>query len=551
LDPPSNYFGPDRVFSEDSESVVRHIDDNEDRLPIRHKKEHVVGELPDSLYLAIRTFVVGRAIRLVRGHLAEHCSMLVNASRFTGVQGQIRAAIQHFVEDIQASVRLHAALPSERALQDREVAALRDVWAMEFSRSGVEWEQVQRVLVNAVAPIKVVEVNSRSHGTLNYDEYQETGLSVIAVGGYSLSRGLTLEGLMVSYFLRNSMMYDTLMQMGRWFGYRPDYEDLCRVFMPEDAEGWYSHIAESIELLRGELRAMSAAGATPEQFGLKVRAHPDTLIVTARNKMGAGKRVDFDIGLAKEFIETHVLRNDAEALAANRLAASRLAEELAGGSNPLSGAKSVPGGFLLTGVPAKAIRTFVTAFASHPAAVYADSTPITRYIADREDSELASWDVLVTSIEDEKGTIVDNSLGVRVHCQTRTAGDKSDAGKLLISNKQRVSSRGVEKTGLTPQEADDAEREYRESLPANPSQHFNYPDRIYRLARKRPLFILHLLCVNAKDQSRMHVDPVVAWSISFPETERPQKLVRYVVTPTWLRENFRADVDEDMADDDS
>ena len=134
----------------------------------------------------------------------------------------------------------------------------------------------------------MVEVNSQSPGTLDYNANRQDGLNVIAVGGFSLSRGLTLEGLMVSYFMRNSMMYDTLMQMGRWFGYRPGYEDLCRIWMPEAAQGWYEHVAESIEELRGEFRSMEASNATPEEFGLKVRSHPDTLIVTARNKMGTG-----------------------------------------------------------------------------------------------------------------------------------------------------------------------------------------------------------------------------------------------------------------------
>ena len=101
---------------------------------------------------------------------------------------------------------------------------------------------------------------------------------------------------MVSYFMRNSMMYDTLMQMGRWFGYRPGYEDICRIWMPEAAQGWYEHIAESIEELRGEFRSMEASNATPEEFGLKVRSHPDTLIVTARNKMGTGASVVVSIG---------------------------------------------------------------------------------------------------------------------------------------------------------------------------------------------------------------------------------------------------------------
>ena len=83
------------------------------------------------------------------------------------------------------------------------------------------------------------------------------------------------------------MMYDTLMQMGRWFGYRPGFEDLCRVWMLEEAERLrYAHITDSIEELRDELRRMEHVNATPRDFGLKVRTHPDTLVVTARNKDG-------------------------------------------------------------------------------------------------------------------------------------------------------------------------------------------------------------------------------------------------------------------------
>ena len=133
---------------------------------------------------------------------------------------------------------------------------------------------------------------------------------------------------MVSYFMRNSMMYDTLMQMGRWFGYRPGYEDLCRIWMPEEAQGWYEHIAESIEELRDEFRRMEAANATPEEFGLKVRSHPDTLIVTARNKMGTGAPVVVSIGLSGKFVETHALRRDYESLQVNREAARAFSSRL-------------------------------------------------------------------------------------------------------------------------------------------------------------------------------------------------------------------------------
>ena len=251
LDPPTNYFGPAKVFLDANNAVIRHIDDSEDLLPLKHKIDHEVVALPPSLVYSLRTFVVGRAIRLARGHDRAHCSMLVNASRFTNVQRQLRNEIHRIVERIQSSARVNGALRAADALRDPELAALREVWLGEYAESGFDWPAVQERLNEAAAPVRVVEVNSRSAGTLDYAAHEETGLSVVAVGGFSLSRGLTLEGLMVSYFLRNSMMYDTLMQMGRWFGYRPEYEDLCRVWMPEEAEGWYAHISESTEMLRG------------------------------------------------------------------------------------------------------------------------------------------------------------------------------------------------------------------------------------------------------------------------------------------------------------
>lgn len=358
LDPPSNYFGAGSVFLDPDSRAVRYISDSEELIPLKHPISLQISSLPESLMTAIRAFVVARAIRLVRGHEHAHCSMLVNVSRFTGVQRQLRNEIHNRLEGIQASVRVNGALAPERALRDPEIAALHAVWESEYSGAEVSWRSIQERLLDAVAPIKAVEVNSNSAGTLNYGDHEKNGLNVIAVGGFSLSRGLTLEGLMVSYFLRNSVMYDTLMQMGRWFGYRPGYEDLCRIWMPEEAAGWYEHIAESIEELRDELRAMEAAGATPADFGLKVRSHPDTLVVTARNKMGSAENVVVSIGLATNFIETATLKNDETTLAANRAAAARLAKRLEAEEGLISRAEPVAGGFLIRDVPVGQFSTF-------------------------------------------------------------------------------------------------------------------------------------------------------------------------------------------------
>lgn len=549
LDPPTNYFGPTKVFLDDSEAIVRHINDNEDILPIKHTIDLDVVDLPQSLIRAMRTFVVARAIRLARGHITAHCSMLVNVSRFTDVQRKIHSEISNKLREIQASVRLSGALPPDQALKYPEISALHAVWQDEFSDTGFDWPRIQNLLHDAAAPIKVVEVNSRAAGTLNYKDYERTGLNIIAVGGYSLSRGLTLEGLIVSYFLRNSMMYDTLMQMGRWFGYRPDYEDLCRVWIPEKAESWYAHISESVEELREELRKMEEANATPEEFGLKIRSHPDTLIVTARNKMGSGERVVVNIGLGNSFVETTILKRDQDSLYANRFLVRRLVAQLSKSGKPISSAEPISGGWLIRDAPVGPVMDFVSQFRNHSLSMLTAPGPVRRYIEARCDSELATWDILFASLSEPDYTpIVDESLGIKIICQRRRQGE-SDTKTLRISDNQRVASRGIEKTGLNLEVIKKAEEEYRNN--SNYRTGSSYPDRIYRPFRERPLLIVHLLAIGEKGMDLSQQNPVVAWSISFPETNTPENRVEYIVNTTWLRENFGDDIAEDEMEGDN
>lgn len=547
LDPPTNYFGAERVFLRDAAQVIRHIDDNEERLPLKHAISHVVSALPGSLRTAVRAFVLGRAIRLARGQETAHCSMLVNASVKNNVQRQLRNEIHNFMEGVKASARINAALDFETALDDPEIRALHETWTTEYKdNTEFAWPAVQAQLHAAAAPIRTVLINSQSTDVLDYANHAKTGLSVIAVGGFSLSRGLTLEGLMTSYFLRSSMMYDTLMQMGRWFGYRHGYEDLCRVWMPEEAEGWYAHIADAVEELREELRVMQAANATPEQFGLKVRSHPDTLIVTARNKMGSGEKLVVSIGLGEKFAETAILRRDAASLDANRTAVRHLAASLDASGMGVASATPVSGGYLLHDVPAELVQHFISEFRNHPGSLLTASEPVRRYIDDRRDSELARWDVLFASLKqnDPKGR-TDASLGLSIHCQRRGEGTRSDRDTLRVTNKQRVASRGVEKAGLTREQVDAAEAAYRESAKTD-----NFPDRIYRKVRERPLLIIHLLVIGKEGDDLSSQEPTVAWSISFPHTDLEEKKVEYVVNTTWWRENYRDELDDDdMAGD--
>lgn len=326
LDAPTNYFGAQKVFLDGRDRHVRLISDNEDVLPMQHKIDHPVEVLPESLVQAVRGFIVARAIRNLRGQQAEHASMLVNASRFTEIQGKLRSKIFDLVGRIRDAVVVDGG-KGEAALRNPEIDALHTVWMNEFADAeSPSWADVQRRLHEVLVATRVVEVNaSKRSQALDYEQGGEHGVTVIAIGGFSLSRGLTLEGLTISYFLRNSMMYDTLMQMGRWFGYRSGYEDLCRVWMPADGVGWYAHIHEAMDDLQAQLKRMELVKATPEQFGLAVRSHPESLIVTARNKMGTGREFPVRVGLAGKLVETTRIRTDKDQIERNRQAGISLA----------------------------------------------------------------------------------------------------------------------------------------------------------------------------------------------------------------------------------
>ena len=550
LDAPTNYFGPSRVFRDNAAVVLKDLEDYADLLPTSHKIDHWVTELPESLREAMRVFIVARAIRLVRGQSQAHNSMLVNVSRFMNVQQQIRNEIHSFVEQIRSSVRVNGAKRVDMAIRDPEMAELRRVFKQHYGATCAEdWMDIQAQLHESVSAISIVEVNSRAAGSLDYAEHETSGLNVIAVGGLSLSRGLTLEGLTVSYFLRRSMMYDTLFQMGRWFGYRDGYEDLCRVWMPEEAQGWYDHIAESIDELRDELARMQSANATPRDFGLKVRSHPDTLVVTARNKIGTGQDHTVLIGLANRFVETAILRRDGATLRDNLRAVERLAEEMRKGGQAPEGGDELNGSRLVRDVPVAAVDAFLRLFKNHPGSFATESEPVRRYIDARAGGELSKWDVLFAGVRRRTAnSLVDTRFGFPLVCQRRAPGKRSDNSMLMVTSKQRVSSRGITRVGLTEEEARVAEEEY-DSGRSQSGSGTNYPDWIYGRVRRKPLLVIHLLAIGKEGEDLSRTSPVAAWSISFPGTKLTETKVEYVVNTTWYQEHFGDDDTDDEFED--
>ncbi|AEE24899.1 Putative endonuclease, Z1 domain protein [Glaciecola sp. 4H-3-7+YE-5] len=283
---PNNYLGQNFYFSGSSNAIVP-LEENNSLYEL--KKTDEINGIPDSLKKAIRGFVLVCAIRALRGDSTAHNSMLVNVSHLKIHQNKLEYYIKGYFDDLNKAYNSYRGLG---VIGARSNSILKDIEDTFYSLFNCEEEyfDVFELLNSAFDKIKVWAVN-QSNGAnekvLDYSKSRDKGLNVIVIGGHKLSRGLTLEGLSISYFTRNSKAYDTLMQMCRWFGYRPKYDDLCKLFISNESEYWYSFIAEAIEELYFELGIMRDRELTPKEFGLKVREHPGAMIVTAKNKMGA------------------------------------------------------------------------------------------------------------------------------------------------------------------------------------------------------------------------------------------------------------------------
>lgn len=316
LNAPTNYFGPQKIFlNEDPDEKIPqtiHVLEEEEVnefFPKGHKKTLIIKGIPNSLKQAILTFLVAKAIRNLRGQASQNCSMLINVSTFVNVQEQIKNHVNSFITTVGNELVTHGLMPN--AESHLYLRKLKEVYENEFISASLsseicEWEDIKKALVNIFDDTtkeyirKSFVVNSKSQDALDYDEPNKKGLGLmaIAIGGFSLSRGLTIEGLTISYFFRSTKMYDTLLQMGRWFGYRPNYEDLCRIFMTEESYYWYQHITNASQELREQVASMNQIKQTPKDFGLYVRSSDDGLLVTARNKSRRGEKVEMPISFS-------------------------------------------------------------------------------------------------------------------------------------------------------------------------------------------------------------------------------------------------------------
>lgn len=192
-------------------------------------------------------------------------------------------------------------------------------------------------------------------------------------------------------------MYDTLMQMGRWFGYRPGYLDLCRLYTTNDLVEWFEHIADAAEELRAEFDFMMDSRLTPREYGLKVRSHP-VLMVTSPLKMRTAKTLY--LSFSGDVVETVSFFKDDDKLQTNLDALSALVGEL-GTPAPIppkdrNGKKDRWSGVQWAGVTAQTVTNFLRAYQTHPDSRKVKSNLLADFIEEMSLSgELKSWTVAV------------------------------------------------------------------------------------------------------------------------------------------------------------
>lgn len=416
LPAPSNYVGPVKVFGlqEDDElgieerkplPIVRTVDDYSDWIPEKHRKDLIPGsQIPPSLQEALDVFLLGAAIRRFRGQAESHHSMLVHVTRFTAVQHlvheQILDAWDAMKHELYAASTDSTLLTRLRHLFETDIAATSRTIAHDpdfDDQSGrlPSWGELGPMLYPAAKKVQIWRINGSSKEALEYRDHPN-GLSVIAVGGDKLSRGLTLAGLTVSYYLRTSNAYDTLMQMGRWFGYRPDYLDVCRLYTTDELQRRYEAITEASEELYREFHYMHLAHKTPDNFGLRVRQHPLGLTVTAPNKLRHAK--EHEMSYADTTVDSVVFDRRQSPREANWDAMQTLVRTM-----QETQALSQPSGGLYVwhSVPAQPVIDFFRGYQAHAGATAAQPKLLADYITQRlADGGLGTWTVALAASGD-------------------------------------------------------------------------------------------------------------------------------------------------------
>jgi hypothetical protein len=526
---PDGYFGPERLFG----GIDSPEDAGLDMIRTIPAAEAVSARPPtglgavkswsptlgSELRRAILWFILSTAAKRVRNGHGQHSSMLIHTSMLSDAHFRTREVVFAALETLRVGI----------ATNDMStLLELEEVWKSESARvpagsfgyESIEWNDLKSTLRATVDEIDIVVDNYKSSDRLSYSSAKPT--TAIVIGGNTLSRGLTLEGLTSSYFVRSASAYDTLLQMGRWFGYRGGYEDLCRVWMTDELRGWFRDLSKVEQEIRDEIARYRREGLSPLELGVRIRLHPDLAITEAAKMRNA---VNASMSYSGRNPQTTVFRRlDGERLDRNMTAAKNLLETVQRYGGDIA---NFPAGASLKqslrgyrDVPAEYVLRFLEEYEFDEDQREMTRALLTEYLRDElQQNSLRTWRVVI--MEGPNGEKLDlpgiGQIGTVVRSRLASTDDDLANIRILTSAEDRIA--GIDwHDGETPPKGADllVERSGR------------HPDEgILRL-----YFLDRTSAPAASATTRVPLDAagiVTGISVDFPQSSTPDKAIGYVI----------------------
>ena len=376
-------------------------------LPKYQNKE----EIPPSLENAILSFFIGSAVRKIRGQSDQHNSMMIHVTRFKDVQEKVKLQVENFVEKIKSA---------EFGNETHEILKrLKLIWESDFIhtinnelnpyKKEIPFNDILKNIFSekgVIRQLEYVRLRGGVEDTLEYDNFKKVGKTVIVIGGQKLSRGLTLEGLSVSYFLRTAqlLLADTMTQMGRFFGYRKGYLDLCRLYITQPLNDVFHEFANSLTHLDSQFIEAAIGELTPKEYMYIVRESSQFRITSkSKSRDTVLQKLQFSGSLSQSI---HLWQNE-DNIVHNKKAVEKLLLSL--GKNYTHGFEFededknsiVPNQrrILWKNIDSKNIIEFFKDYKTTPYARHNNSHCIREYIqlCNSEKGELMNWSVQLAS----------------------------------------------------------------------------------------------------------------------------------------------------------
>lgn len=547
---PQQYIGAKEFFGlygEEGEAMplIRTIKEGEVFLPQGTKKDDPVGELPEELKDAIKYFFISTAIRNLRGQQNKPNTMLIHVVRFIEQQEEIKRKISWFKNDLVNEIVYgdKSVEVAFKKIYDDDYLPTTDQMKIKFARYmdgcrtfsfDLVWKEIQKI----AKKINILSVNGKSKDALIYKNHEGKPFNVIVIGGDKLSRGLTLEGLTVSYFTRNAGAMDTLMQMGRWFGYRPGYIDVCRLFTTSELSTKFEIVSYSAADLASQFDDMNAEGSDPKHFGLRVASNPD-IMISAGNKIRTGEdyKADFSSGLT----QTRLMDADTESLESNYDAVDLLLSSLDDYrldvyNHPSyfdkTGRNKPAGKTFWYGVPGTEVADFFDHYKTSKAAAKASSKHIADYIREMNRfGGLTDWTICLADVSRDQVVskiATGSAFPIEVHGITRNNKVDNTVVNQNTRDLHVITSAEDDNLDLTKSEVEQV-KQLKESLKNSVKDKQAISKRIRSAIRNfdHGFLLLYPLKKVAKDIEVKNGKTPYAFAVVFPDRKDKGNLKSY------------------------